>query len=208
VQASPVAQDAAAGVQEDVPEIEIIEPVPEVADAQPVSAAEEVDLSSEWASLLEETKEPEPKAEGVSPVPKVACPIERGRGGTAPIWVLEDETPVQIPDELLPHEILVAPTDDIGTPQIAVPRTPMTRKAGPARWRKFPQGRLLRQQVLRPRRVRRRPRRSLLSHKGTAAGRGIDRFASARTRRSGGRGARARPGTAAGSFAQASTRRA
>ena len=35
--------------------------------------------------------------------------------------MLEDETPVQIPDELLPHEVLVAPTDDIGTPQIAVP---------------------------------------------------------------------------------------
>jgi len=28
---------------------------------------------------------------------------------------------VQVPNELLPHEILVAPTDDIGTPQIAVP---------------------------------------------------------------------------------------
>ena len=120
VQASPVAQDAAAAVEEDVPEIEIIEPVPEVADAQPVSASEEVDLSSEWASLLEETKEPEPKTKGVPPVPKVAAPsnVEEVE---LPDLVLEDETPVQIPEELLPHEVLVAPTEDIGNPQITVP---------------------------------------------------------------------------------------
>jgi len=119
-EARPVAQDAAAVVEEDVPEIEIIEPVPKVADAQPVSASEEVDLSSEWASLLEETKEPEPKTKGVSPVPKAAAPskVEKVE---LPDLVLEDETPVQIPDELLPHEILVAPTEDIGKPQIAIP---------------------------------------------------------------------------------------
>jgi len=120
VQASPVTQDAAAGVQEDVPEIEIIEPVPDAAAAQPVSAAEEVDLSSEWTSLLEETKEPEPKTEGLSPAPEAAAPsnVEEVE---LPELLLEDEAPVQIPDELLPHEILVAPTDDIGTPQIAPP---------------------------------------------------------------------------------------
>jgi tetratricopeptide (TPR) repeat protein len=114
------AQDAAAGVQEDVPEIEIIEPVPEAAATQPVSAGEEVDLSSEWASLLEETKEPEPKPEGVSPAPKVAAPSNVEEVELSDL-VLEDETPVQIPDELLPHEILVAPTDDIGQPAITVP---------------------------------------------------------------------------------------
>jgi len=119
-EASPVAQDAAAVVEEDVPEIEIIEPVPGLADAQPVSASEEVDLSSEWASLLEETKEPEPKTKVVSPVQKAAAPskVEKVE---LPDLVLEDETPVQIPDELLPHEILVAPTEDIGKPQIAIP---------------------------------------------------------------------------------------
>jgi pilus assembly protein FimV len=120
VQASPVAQDGAAAVEEDVPEIEIIEPVPEVADAQPVSASEEVDLSSEWASLLEETQEPQPKTKGVSPVPKVAAPSSV-EDVALPDLVLEDETPVQIPDELLPHEVLVAPTDDIGNPQITAP---------------------------------------------------------------------------------------
>ena len=120
VPASPAAQDAAAGVQKDVPEIEIIEPVPEAAEAQPVSASEEVDLSSEWASLLEETKEPEPKTGGLSPAPEAAAPtnVEEVE---LPELVLEDETPVQIPDELLPHEILVAATDDIGKPAVAVP---------------------------------------------------------------------------------------
>src|SRR5208337_1114330 len=117
VQASPVAQDAAAEVQEAEPEIEIIEPAPEAADAQPVSTAEEVDLSSEWASLLEETKEPEPKTKtkGLSPAPEAAAP-SNAEELELPELVLEDETPVQIPDELLPHEILVAPTDDIGKP--------------------------------------------------------------------------------------------
>ncbi len=122
VQASPVAQDAAAEVQEEEPEIEIIEPAPEAADAQPVSTAEEVDLSSEWASLLEETKEPEPKTKtkGLSPAPEAAAP-SNAEELELPELVPEDETPVQIPDELLPHEILVAPTDDIGKPAIAVP---------------------------------------------------------------------------------------
>ncbi len=122
VQASPVAQDAAPEVREEEPEIEIVEPVPEAADAQPVTTAEEVDLSSEWASLLEETQEPEPKTKtkGPSPAPEAAAPSD-AEEGELPELVLEDETPVQIPDELLPHEILVAPTDDIGKPAIAVP---------------------------------------------------------------------------------------
>ncbi|HXR32442.1 MAG TPA: tetratricopeptide repeat protein [Verrucomicrobiae bacterium] len=119
-EASPVAPHTAAEVEKNVPEIKINEPVPEVAEAQPVSASEEVDLSSEWASLLEETKEPEHKVAGASAVPKVPAP-SNVEDVKLPDVVLEDETPVQIPDELLPHEILVAPTDDIGTPQIAVP---------------------------------------------------------------------------------------
>ena len=117
---SPVAPHPVAEVGAEIPKIKIIEPVPEVADAQPVSAAEEVDLSSEWASSLEETKGPGHKAEGASAVPKVAAP-SNVEGVELPDLVLEDETPVQVPNELLPHEILVAPTDDIGTPQIAVP---------------------------------------------------------------------------------------
>src|SRR5271165_61724 len=55
--ASPATPHPVAEAEAEIPEIEIIEPVPEVADAQPVSESEEVDLSSEWASLLEETKE-------------------------------------------------------------------------------------------------------------------------------------------------------
>jgi tetratricopeptide (TPR) repeat protein len=60
VEASPVEEPAAA-------EIEIIE-------GEPVAAAqeEEVDLSSEWASLLEETKQPAPHAEAK---PVEAAPV-------------------------------------------------------------------------------------------------------------------------------------
>jgi pilus assembly protein FimV len=118
--AEPVAAHPVAEAGTERPGIEIIEPVPEVTDAQPVSASEEVDLSSEWASLPEETKEPGHKVEGASAVPKLAAP-SNVEGVELPDLVLEDETPVQIPDELLPRETLVSPTDDIGTPQIAVP---------------------------------------------------------------------------------------
>src|SRR6516165_5583641 len=56
---SPAA-DAASGETEELPEMEIVEKTPQPAEAQPSarSQREEVDLSSEWASLLEETKEP------------------------------------------------------------------------------------------------------------------------------------------------------
>lgn len=125
VETEPVAESATVVSAEGAEELPVeasAEPVPEVADAQPVSASEEVDLSSEWASLPEETKEPEHKGKGkgVSPSPKVAAP-SNVEGVELPDVVLEDETPVQVPDELVPREILVAPTDDIGTPQIAVP---------------------------------------------------------------------------------------
>ena len=64
VEASPVEEPAAA-------EIEIIED-------EPVAAAqeEEVDLSSEWASLLDETKQPAPHVEAkpAPPVPAVRSP--------------------------------------------------------------------------------------------------------------------------------------
>ena len=42
-------------------------------------------------------------------------------GVELPDIVLEDETPVQIPDELLPHEALVAPNEESGNLQIALP---------------------------------------------------------------------------------------
>jgi pilus assembly protein FimV len=75
VEASPVEEPAAA-------EIEIIED-------EPVAAAqeEEVDLSSEWATLLEETKQPAPHVEAkpAPPVPAVAPPAAKSAPPQAPV---------------------------------------------------------------------------------------------------------------------------
>jgi len=147
-----------------------------------------------------------PKLKVYRPFPR-SLPIERGRGGTARIWCSKMKLRCRFQMSCCRTRSWWPRPMTSGRRKLRSPRTPMTRKAGPARWRKFPQGRLLRQQVLRPREYA-AGRGDRCSAQGTAAGRGIDRFASARTRRSGGRGARARPGTAAGSFAQASTRRA
>ncbi len=116
VEASPVAQGSTAGTKEEEPEIEIVEPVPEGVAA----ASEEVDLSSEWASLLEETKEPEAKPQVAAHTPKAGKPSHVEEVELQDL-VLEDETAAQIPDELLPHETLVPATEDIGKPAIAVP---------------------------------------------------------------------------------------
>ncbi len=116
VEASPVPPAAAAETKKEEPEIEKVEPVPEVAAA----SHEEVDLSSEWASVLEETKEPEAKAQGAAPKSKAKLPSHVEEVEIQDL-VLEDETPAKIPDELLPHEPLVPATEDIGKPGIAVP---------------------------------------------------------------------------------------
>ena len=69
------APPASEPVAEEMPEIEVIEPAPE-GEAMPVAGepkrltTEEVDLSAEWASLLEETREPEAAAQ----VPEAAAP--------------------------------------------------------------------------------------------------------------------------------------
>jgi pilus assembly protein FimV len=115
-EASPVAPGAAAEAKEEEPEIEIVEPKPEVAGAP----HEEVDLSSEWATLIEETKEPAAKADVAAPGPKAKAPSHVEEVELQDL-VLEDETPVQIPDESLPHEALVPATEDIGKPGIALP---------------------------------------------------------------------------------------
>jgi pilus assembly protein FimV len=70
VEASPVVAESTPAPEtvEELPEIEIVEETPEP-QAQPEEhATEEVDLSSEWSSLLEETKEFAKQAEPPAPV--------------------------------------------------------------------------------------------------------------------------------------------
>ena len=82
---SPAAADAPSAKAEEPPEIEIVEETPEPAATQATagSRTEEVDLSSEWAALLEETKDasapppaksPEPQREKEKPAGTAAEP--------------------------------------------------------------------------------------------------------------------------------------
>ena len=58
VEARPATVEIAPEAVDDLPEIEIIEEVSEAQAEPQAEATEEVDLSSEWASVLEETKQP------------------------------------------------------------------------------------------------------------------------------------------------------
>jgi len=108
---------------EELPEIEVIEtPVePPAAEIEAV-APEEVDLSSEWASLLDETKEPEgaPTAAG-SPESTVSTSQPEAEEISLADLVPEKETPTAIPLEEIPHEELVPPSEDTGHAEFHVP---------------------------------------------------------------------------------------
>jgi tetratricopeptide (TPR) repeat protein len=107
----------------EIPEIEIVEETPAEVALAPVAApgSEEVDLSAEWASLLEETKEPEPVAAApVAPprapalVPPEAVEIE------LPEFVIEEEKSEEAPAEAIPAEPLVAAYQDTGHSELPI----------------------------------------------------------------------------------------
>jgi pilus assembly protein FimV len=115
----------------EIPEIEVVqESAPEVAADSVSSEAEEVDLSAEWASLLEETKEPETTP--VSPVtpsaPVAHVPAEpsapaaeEGEEFSLPEFVAEEEKPKELPVEAVPAEPLVAAYENTGHEEFHVP---------------------------------------------------------------------------------------
>jgi pilus assembly protein FimV len=111
-------------------EIEVVEEAP----AAPAAAAqEEVDLSGEWASLLEETKEPEPRptSEPATPVPAAADVAPPPPSVPAPSAIEEFELSELVADESepgaqpaaadTPAEPLVAAYEDTGHGELHVP---------------------------------------------------------------------------------------
>jgi pilus assembly protein FimV len=73
--AESVSGGAAPAVEEELPVIEIVEHLVAAPAVEAEPAREEVDLSSEWASLLEETKEPAPGIAASAPVEAEAEPV-------------------------------------------------------------------------------------------------------------------------------------
>ena len=131
LEAPPTSQ----AVAEEMPEIEVIEPTPAetipVAGEPQAAETEEVDLSAEWASLMEETREPEAAAQ----VPEAATP-----DGAKPASPVLDASPVAPSAEEFPlpelaveqadataqvapiaHEETVAAFKEIGNPKFEIP---------------------------------------------------------------------------------------
>ena len=132
VEAPPASEPEA----EEVPEIEVIEPTPEAesipVDGEPQAAAtEEVDLSAEWASLVEETREPEAvaqvpeatapdRARPASPVLDAAPAEPSAEEFTLPELVVEEaDASGQV--EPTVHEQTVAAFEAIGKPKFEMP---------------------------------------------------------------------------------------
>lgn len=104
---------------DELPEIEVIE-TPVEPPVQEIEAAEEVDLSSEWASLLEETKEPEAAPVASTPAPAAPSQPEEEEI-TLDELVPEEEAQSAGPAEEVPHEELVPASEDTGHAEFHVP---------------------------------------------------------------------------------------
>jgi pilus assembly protein FimV len=116
VEASPAAEQAT------IPEAEpaskhAAEEAREVKAVKAEPEAEEVDLSAEWASLLEETKEPQPAGDA----PANAASEPRAEQIPLPELVVEEPAPSAQTDESATHEATVAAFEEIGKPGFAVP---------------------------------------------------------------------------------------
>jgi pilus assembly protein FimV len=84
-----VVEAAPEAVEKELPIIEITEQAVQPSAAEP--AREEVDLSSEWASLLEETKQPAPELAAASAIQAEAVPEVT----ETPEFVVQEEVPVE-----------------------------------------------------------------------------------------------------------------
>jgi tetratricopeptide (TPR) repeat protein len=102
----------------ETPEIEIVEGAASEADEPKAASPEEVDLSDEWASLLEETKE-EPAAAAPEVAKESAAP--EASELEVPEFVVEREESSEQPAEAGLSEPLVAASEDAGDEEFKVP---------------------------------------------------------------------------------------
>ena len=104
---------------DELPEIEVVETPVEAAAQEIESAPEEVDLSSEWASLLEETKEPEPTPASAAP----PSPASEQEAEEVPLdeLVSEEQPAAAEPVQESAHEELVPASEETGHSEFHVP---------------------------------------------------------------------------------------
>ncbi|MGB2634053.1 MAG: tetratricopeptide repeat protein [Candidatus Acidiferrum sp.] len=117
-----------AAVEMKLPEVQMVEKVSAEAPVEPAAEAEaeEVDLSAEWASLLEETKEPEatpvvPQVSAPQAPPVHAAPADSVQEFEIPELTMEEFKAEDLPAEPTPSEPLVAAHQDTGHSEFPVP---------------------------------------------------------------------------------------
>jgi pilus assembly protein FimV len=118
-QAEEVPQDLAGT---EIPEMEIAEEAPSEVAATPAAAEpEEVDLSAEWASLLEETKEPEAAPVAEAPAAPAARVEHAAKEIELPEFVVEEVKSEEPPLEPLEVEPIEAAFEEGGHAEVPVP---------------------------------------------------------------------------------------
>jgi pilus assembly protein FimV len=119
--AAPQAQEPSqSAASEKVPEIATVAKTPTSSTEKPAadSAPEEVDLSAEWASLLEETREPE-----AQPLEKAAAPAAHPAEELAlPELSAEKEKSSEPAAAGIPAESLMPANEETGVAEFAVPQ--------------------------------------------------------------------------------------
>jgi pilus assembly protein FimV len=113
---------APSATEEKIPEIKPAAKAPASGSAKPAAdsapeQSEEVDLSAEWASLLEETKEPEPQ-----PLEVAAAPSgKQAEEFELPELIVEEEKSPEQPAAEIPAESLVPAHEETGPLEFEVP---------------------------------------------------------------------------------------
>jgi tetratricopeptide (TPR) repeat protein len=124
VEAVPQAKESALpATEEEIPEIEIVEVTPSESVPKPAaaSAPEEVDLSAEWASLLEETKDLEPQPSAAAPVHPPAPAKPKAKEIPLPELIVEEGKSEEVTAEEIPAEPIVPAFEETGHAELRVP---------------------------------------------------------------------------------------
>jgi pilus assembly protein FimV len=104
-----------------IPEIEIVEESASETAEPKTAAPEEVDLSAEWASLLEETKEEEPAPVAAAPEAAAESTEPEAIELELPEFVVEEEKVPEAPAEAVPSAPVVAAHEDTSQEEFRVP---------------------------------------------------------------------------------------
>ena len=131
-EAVPLPQESAEpAIEEEISEIEIVEEVPSESAPEPAVASgpEEVDLSAEWASILEEGKKHELQPSGATRVDTPAPVKPEAEEIPPPELIVEEEKSAEVPAEAIPAEPLVPAYEETGHPDFQLPEA-----AGPEGW--------------------------------------------------------------------------